>query len=128
MIYTASTLSLALLEIIANSGNRELPADYVYSLVDIQDNLIERIDFRALPTDWYEFPAPPALQTFGNIWVAEQRSMALLVPSAVARIEYNVLLNPAHPSFADGLKTTNPDPLPVDRRLPIARPTRKKNR
>jgi RES domain-containing protein len=44
---------------------------------------------------------PSVAQDFGAAWVREKRSAILLVPSIVARIEQNVLINPAHAEFSD---------------------------
>ena len=39
-------------------------------------------------------------RAFGVQWVEEKRSLLLFVPSYVARVERNVLINPAHPEFS----------------------------
>ncbi|MDX2158876.1 MAG: RES domain-containing protein [Hyphomicrobiaceae bacterium] len=41
-----------------------------------------------------------AARSFGSQWIDERRSAVLLVPSVVARMEQNVLINPAHPQSA----------------------------
>ena len=48
-----------------------------------------------------------ASRAFGEQWIDERRSAVLLVPSVVARMESNVLINPAHPEaqrIAPGLE------------------------
>ncbi|ESZ01119.1 hypothetical protein X737_38980 [Mesorhizobium sp. L48C026A00] len=37
---------------------------------------------------------------FGETWCLDRRSVILLVPSVVARLDCNVLINPAHPEFS----------------------------
>ena len=57
-----------------------------------------------------------ASRRYGAAWVAAERSAILLVPSLVARMEENVLINPAHPEFA-GITHALPRPVLWDRRL-----------
>ena len=55
-------------------------------------------------------------RAFGGAWVEQGRSAILLVPSVVARLEQNVVINAAHPDtgrFSHGLET----PLTWDTRL-----------
>lgn len=98
MIYTGATLSLAALEILANSSI--LPADYVFAEISIPDEVavIELADSQ-LPDHWDSLVPTHARQVFGDKWVNEQRSAVLSVPSAIVPIERNFILNPAHPNF-----------------------------
>ncbi|WP_395023264.1 RES family NAD+ phosphorylase [Dongia sp.] len=38
-------------------------------------------------------------RAFGSAWCLRRRSLILLVPSVVARVDRNVLINPQHPDF-----------------------------
>ena len=49
--------------------------------------------------DWYERGGASA-RAFGSGWLEEGRSAILLMPSVVARVERNILINPAHPDAA----------------------------
>ena len=40
-------------------------------------------------------------RTYGTAWASEGRSLALRVPSLVMPHDRNVLINPAHPRFAE---------------------------
>ena len=46
----------------------------------------------------------------------DSRSSILLVPSVVARVESNILINPAHPEFG-GIEVSLHEPVYWDRRL-----------
>ncbi len=95
--------------------------------VDIPDDVaLETLDIATLPHNWHESPAPPRLQAAGDVWINRSDTVGLVVPSAIARIERNVLLNPAHPDFAR-LLVADPMDIPVDGRL-AAPPRRKKPR
>ncbi len=53
-------------------------------------------------------------------WVMPGRtsreSLALLVPSAIIAVEFNVLLNPVHPSYTNVIWSA-PEPFRFDQRL-----------
>lgn len=125
VIYAASSLSLALLEIIVNATSDEPPPDFVYASIDIPpDASVRKQPESSLPPQWYEHPAPRELKKIGDLWIAAAETVALLVPSAVARIESNVLLNPKHPDFAR-LVIGEPHDLHADPRLPISTTARR---
>lgn len=82
--------------------------------VRIDEPLIEIAD--SLPHKWHQLPAPSSTREFGSRWVAESRSVALRVPSAVVDGEFNYLLNPRHPDFAR-LEIGDPQSFSFDSRL-----------
>ncbi len=89
----------------------------VYAAVDIPaDVRLETLDSSALPANWFEYPAPAECQRLGDRWAAGGACVGLRVPSAIARIEKNVLLNPAHRDFAR-LTIGTSDVLSIDARL-----------
>ena len=57
-----------------------------------------------------------ASRRFGREWFAENRSAILIVPSLVARMENNVVINARHPDFG-GLKVGPETPVLWDERL-----------
>jgi len=59
-------------------------------------------------------PDPP--RAFGSAWIEETRSAVLFVPSVVAPMERNILINPAHADAAR-IKPTLEEPVPWDERL-----------
>nr|MBA3272384.1 RES family NAD+ phosphorylase [Chthoniobacterales bacterium] len=65
--------------------------------IEIPDGFVEELN--QLPRGWDAEPASAASQTLGDHWIAEQRSVALLVPSVIVPIEINALINPRHPKF-----------------------------
>jgi RES domain-containing protein len=119
--YASTTISLAMLEFLARFEERtEAPTDLVLVGANIPD---ESVDDRMqrVPSDWYAFPPPPTARAFGDRWVAEQRSLALIVPTVVLpRLpvveERNVLINPLHSKFS-GLKYDGPFRIRLDERL-----------
>jgi RES domain-containing protein len=101
MVYTASSLSLAVVETFVNLDASE---DHG-TLVSIEATLplneadAERVAVRKLPADWRRVNHPH-LQALGAEWARSNRSLILLVPSAAVEGEWNALVNPAHPDAA----------------------------
>lgn len=75
------------------------------------------------PPDVATWPAPASTRSIGDAWIASAVSVGLTVPSAVTPGERNLLLNPAHPGFADAVVISEPRTLILDRRLFKALPT-----
>ena len=76
---------------------------------------IERHDENDLPSGW-DHGDLRAARAFGNDWVRERRSAALVVPSVVARREGNLILNPQHADFA-AITVGSTEPVLWDARL-----------
>jgi RES domain-containing protein len=64
---------------------------------------------------WHEANCVEA-RTFGARWFEERRSCILLVPSVVARLDRNILINPRHPDFAH-IRPSRERPIWWDGRL-----------
>jgi RES domain-containing protein len=116
VVYASTSLALAAVEIFVNLEPSLAPDDYVSIQADLPDSLpVERVEFRLLPADWYR-SRDESLARFGDAWVRGGRTVALRVPSAVIRGDWNVLLNPAHSDFAKiGFK--EPEPFSFDARM-----------
>ena len=85
--------------------------------VDVPEALpLETIDVATLPDEWRRTPPPASLHRIGRDWLHAGHSVVLRVPSAIVPIEFNYLLNPRHPAFAD-LRIQEPEPFEIDKRL-----------
>ncbi|MEX3630141.1 MAG: RES domain-containing protein [Burkholderia sp.] len=114
MIYAATTFAGAMLEVLVHARIGKVPRTHVWVEVDVPaDVTIERAD--ALPAGWDDASLQLA-RTIGDTWLAEQRGAILLVPSVVARAEWNALINPTHPDAAR-LAISDPQPVAWDARL-----------
>jgi RES domain-containing protein len=109
MLYCSGALSLACLEVLVHLGPDEIPPDYVYSSAEL-GVLVETAEFRG------DLKDEDATRRLGHTWAASSRSLALLVPSAIIPVEFNVLLNPVHPSYTD-VTWSAPKPFWFDQRL-----------
>lgn len=97
IIYTSQHYSTALLEKLVH-GSGQLPPNQHYVEVTFPNGLTyEAFSPDAMPT-WADQP-PRESKAFGERWCLEKRSVFLIVPSVVTRMESNILINPAHPEF-----------------------------
>lgn len=116
VIYTASSTSLAMLEILVHLQSRDLLAAYVLFKVEFDSSLVTDIDMDALPADWQSSPAAPEVQQIGDEWSESRSSAVLRVPSATVPEESNFLLNPSHTRFGE-IEIGTPRPIRFDSRL-----------
>lgn len=104
-VYVASTLSLAVLEILMHIEESSLLVSYGFFPLSMPRSLVETIPVASLPRNWAEFPVPLETQAFGDAWLRARTSAVLRIPSAVFQgvpegiLETNYLLNPNHPDF-----------------------------
>ena len=116
VVYCADSRSLAVLEVLANVREADLLRDQAWVLIPIE--LRERDIEKPVrvPESWRVTPYTGATQSFGAEWVQAQRSVALRVPSVVVPGEFNFLLNPAHPDFAQ-IHVGPPESFAFDTRI-----------
>ncbi|MGH9610521.1 MAG: RES family NAD+ phosphorylase [Bryobacteraceae bacterium] len=116
VVYASTSLALAALETFVNLEPNLRPADLVSIEGEIPKTLeIGRLEPNVLPPRWYQ-RRDESLRRFGDDWVRGGSSVALFVPSAAIRGEWNVLLNPVHPDFAD-IRFGVPKPFVFDARM-----------
>jgi RES domain-containing protein len=116
VVYTAASLSLAILEIIVHLEFKETLKLYQAIPISIPKSAMETIDAASLPADWNSSIPHPSTQLTGNHWIRNRSSIALRVPSAIVPIESNILINPEHPKFQT-LEIGEPMNLPLDSRV-----------
>ena len=116
VIYTASSMSLAVLEMLVHLHAPELLKRYVTISIEFDDSLCIRLDPKSLPRNWRNNPALIATRDIGTDWISKSGSAVLAVPSAVVPAEWNFLLNPKHPDFGK-VAIGNPQPFKYDPRL-----------
>jgi RES domain-containing protein len=80
MVYTSSTISLAVLEVLVHLQEASLLSSYSLLSVSFDDAFVERLDHSMLPNGWRIYPPPSDLQRIGDDWVRSQISVALEVP------------------------------------------------
>lgn len=97
VIHASEHYSTAMLEVLAYAAG-VLPPDQHFIEITLDAGLSYEV-FSAAHNPGWERADKKVARAFGSAWVGQARSVLLFVPSVVARIETNVLINPAHPEF-----------------------------
>lgn len=115
LLYLAEHISLAKLEVLANS--RIIPTNQSLVTVEIPENAtILYINSRVLPVGWEKVPYLEELALLAERWLNEQKYWGMRVPSAHSPTEFNYLLNPLHPEHKT-IQLISTEPHPFDGRL-----------
>ena len=114
VIYASEHYSTAMLETLAHWDGAIPPNQHFIEITIPRGTSYEVVTADVVP-DWYR-PSEEAARRFGRAWYAECRSALLIVPSVVARIERNVIINSRHPNF-EGFTVGLETPVWWDRRL-----------
>jgi len=97
MGYVSGSLALAALEAFVHLTGVEASIEYSAIPVQIPEELVHAP--LTLPKDWRQEPPPCSAKDFGTEWAKKGMSAVLEVPSVIVPVEYNYVLNPAHPEF-----------------------------
>lgn len=115
MVYTASSLALATLEMLVHLPPAMRRAGgfpkFIAVCLEVPDPLIAPFDAASLPANY----GIPDCRAVGDAWINGGASLGLAVPSRVIMREVNVVLNPAHTAIADVQITVQEDFLFDDR-------------
>ena len=117
LTYCASSLSLAVLELLVQLETVDLPDDLIAIQVSIPEAITTQAWLtRVLPADWRREAGKPALQARGDAWLKGRVTCVLQVPSVIVPTESNFLLNPGQSDFAR-IKVAGREPFVLDRGL-----------
>lgn len=97
MIYAAERYSTALLEKLVH-GSGALPPNQHYVEISIPAGLSYEV-FQPASYPRWDLANGKISRDFGCAWQASGRSVLLVVPSVVARLDNNILINPNHTDF-----------------------------
>jgi RES domain-containing protein len=116
MVYASSSLALAALELFVHLEPNLQPDDLVAIAATLPaGEPARRLEPNDLPANWWKGNFEP-LRAIGDKWIRAKTSLAIEVPSAALRVEWNVLVNPLHPAAA-GIKVEKPQPFRFDARM-----------
>lgn len=116
VVYTAGSLSLAVLELLVHVDPEDAPNDLLAYQIEIPDNLkIESISPSDLPGTW-QVPEHEVCKSIGDGWISSQRTPILRVPSSIVPEESNYLINPGHPDIS-GIDIVSKRKFFFDKRL-----------
>ena len=116
LVYTASSLALAALELLVHLEASQILEAYVGISVEFAEEQCHKLAPSRLPSDWASFPVPNSTRDIGTHWIRQGHSAVLAVPSVLVPVETNFLLNLQHPEFAK-LKVGEPAAFHFDPRL-----------
>ncbi|HEV7365086.1 MAG TPA: RES family NAD+ phosphorylase [Gemmatimonadales bacterium] len=101
VVYTSSTLSLSVLELLVHTDPDLIPRDLrAFEIESPESVTAEILDVTTLPANWRQIPNHPGCRAIGDAWLEQQSHAVLGVPSAVVPEELNYLINPTHPDAA----------------------------
>lgn len=116
MIYCAEARSLAAMEVLVSTDEKERLLSIPWVIIPATLDMEQVEKAAKVPPEWRHYPHTASSQALGAAWIQAQRSVALRVPSVVVPGEFSYLLNPAHPQFAK-VKVGKPEPFSFDPRL-----------
>jgi len=117
MLYTSENASLAYLETLVHVEEPLFPADLFITAVTIKnESLIHTINERNYLANWRKLDNLEN-KIVGDQWMSKIKYLGFKVRSAVNPLEYNYLLNPLFPGYADLVEVSSVAPLVIDSRL-----------
>lgn len=119
VLYSASSRSLAALEMLVRRNMLSSAIRYKILTIDIKDsgNALTLVNPKDLPKTWRTTSAYKTLRRIGSEWYGEKSSLILGVPSAVIPQEYNYIINTYHPDFNKMVKLAKTEDFIWDNRL-----------
>jgi RES domain-containing protein len=114
MIYTSEHYSTAMLEKLVHGSGSLPPNQHFIEITILNGVSYELLNIAHLPT-WADAHCS-ASKAYGETWQTQKRSLLLIVPSVVARIEHNILINHEHAEFP-AIKHSLHQPVWWDARL-----------
>ena len=113
VIYCAEHYSTALLEKLVHSNTGKIPSNQQWVEITIPaGTTYETVTTYSL-ANWNDSTIS---KDFGDRWLTEKRSCILFVPSIIAPLDNNILINEFHPQFSSLTISLN-QPVIWDRRL-----------
>ena len=115
-MYTASSLALAALEVLVHLRSRQTLAHDMKSWIEFDETWITTVAPETLPAPWRQSRTPIETQILGDQWLASSETLVLQIPSVIIPEEWNFIINPLHPQFADTVRS-QPSLFEFDPRL-----------
>ena len=115
VVYLASSLALAALELLAHIDYERALKEHVAIPIDFDETLLLSVEPATLPEGWGTPAGLAYTQALGNAWLEQGASALLAVPSRVVPVERTYLFNPKHPD-AETVNIGQPQPFRYDPR------------
>jgi RES domain-containing protein len=105
-----------MLEILAHANIGRVPETHQYVISEVPEGVsVETLEGNALPQGW-DTENWATAREFGDQWLLEARSAVLIIPSVIAKLDRNAIVNPLHPD-AKRLIVSEPQKVIWDKRL-----------
>jgi len=101
VVYASDSIALASLEKLVHLHRADILNHFVLCTILLNEDMLMTLAEDVLPVDWRDDPPPISTIVIGDEWLASGESLVLAVPSTVIPQQYNLLINPEHPSFND---------------------------
>jgi RES domain-containing protein len=99
VVYTASTIAMAVLETVAHIDAGGFPLNRFLIEIEVPERVWKSrgvVGREQLPAAWCAIPAGRASAHVGSAWLRAGRTGILVLPSVIVPEEDIVLINPAH--------------------------------
>lgn len=113
VIYCAQNFSLAMLEKLVHSNTGDIPDGQQWIEISIPNGTSYEVVTSASFPNWQN---SSLTKDYGDRWLESNRSAILIVPSIIASVENNILINESHPQFGS-IETSLNRPVIWDERL-----------
>ncbi|MDQ3206523.1 MAG: RES family NAD+ phosphorylase [Pseudomonadota bacterium] len=115
IIYTAEHPALSLVEIMAHLDLSldQVPGNLKLCRIEVGDDM--SVYRPELPDGWQANELMS--RKIGDAWLAAATDPLCEVPSAILPNSTNLLINPAHPAFAAGVREVSVEPIWIDSRF-----------
>lgn len=114
-IYGSLTHGTAMLEILAHSNIGKVPKNHKMIQITIPDTVLVECADPTTITGWDD-RSQTVSRLFGDQWLDEERSVALIIPSIIAPHDQNIVINPMHPDIKK-ISYSAPEEVKWDERL-----------
>ena len=115
MLYTSSSSSLSILEVLAYVTNKTFGNKQIVT-IEVPIDSYREIPVDVLDDGWNVLPASDYTKQIGDRWAKSMESLILIVPSVINPREQNILINPLHPRFSE-VKIIEKKEFSFDKRL-----------
>lgn len=118
IVYTSSTRSLALLEMLVHMDMEDMRMmDLIICEINIPESLtMHTLSGSALPENWNQTPFSNGTQKYWREFTSTDKTAVLRVPSVIIPQEWNYLIDPLHKDVKR-IKVRTCNPLRIDQRF-----------
>ncbi|NRR28685.1 RES family NAD+ phosphorylase [Oxalobacteraceae bacterium] len=100
-LYAGTTIAITALEKFVHIGSAPLPPLLLVA-IDIPDSTtVFDPGLAGMPPAWAAMPTSATAQALGKRFLSSGAELAMKVPSAIIPEEFNIVINPQHPDYAN---------------------------